>query len=587
MKKIFILMLTLTVSMLVSAQKKMTIKTGNGQTVEISCDGISPKEIAVASDGTVTFKMEMGKETTPNVKTEKSAKTAEIESEEADSTDTFVEVDSLVEARPQVTDSLETDALVADSLYGSDSQQTALGFIANTLAEELSPEYAAFEKEHEGTHPGTERELTKRLAKNFFSEEDVETADALATLFSGIRFTKDSTFIPTYEQRKPSPSLRVYDDIRLSGSLGQNISGISDAVAGEISEDDYGDDAENHNKIGGGVEYSRAYLLGKEIDGKWQQHPIGFGWSWGGLVSYSYEKEIGSYVNIMGKAGIQIGRDICVGVDALVGAGVTPYNTFISNGINYNTVNKSVWCFKYGVQLWGSLNFSKDTYTAFFGRYIRSVKPNEGDYTFSGDWEVELEDFDPSSWTVGLAVGYKFGTPEKLSPDKRLQASINTGYYFVGNKGMYVSTELERLTQVSKSTTLSYGLTAENAFDKKEKGGDCSSLMLSAGFNVCQPHNSWFWGAKIFGGVGEYPAINVGNVRGSYKVEDFCNKLCIKGALQLTTGFKIGKCSTIYCNLRAGYHSGQEMQFDNFDDASTENIKGFDLGAGLGCSFTF
>lgn len=149
-------------------------------------------------------------------------------------------------------------------------------------------------------------------------------------------------------------------------------------MANKISEEDYGDDTENEHKYGGGIKYSRVYMKGSIVDGQWKPNPARFAWSWGGLLSYSYEKEIGSYVNAMGKIGVQIGHEICTGVDALAGFGVTPYNTFITNNMNYNIVNKSVWGFKYGVQLWGSLNFSKDTYTAIYGRYIQSVKPADG-----------------------------------------------------------------------------------------------------------------------------------------------------------------------------------------------------------------
>ncbi|MBR1601172.1 MAG: hypothetical protein IJ677_06285 [Alphaproteobacteria bacterium] len=586
MKKNSILMLLLMVSAIASAQKKMTIKTGNGQTVEVSCDGISPKEIAVAPDGTVTFKLEKGEvENTPIV-TEKPAVTAEDESEAADSIDTFAEVDSLVEARPQVADSLNDDVLVADSLYGPDSQQTALGFIANTLAEELSPEYAAFEKEHEGTHPGTERELTKRLAKKFFNEDDVETADAIVTLFSGLRFTKDSTFVPTYEQRKPKPLMRKYDVIELSGSLGKDINSLSDAAAGKVKEDDYGDDAENHQKYGGGIKYSRVYIKGEEVDGVWKPNPLGFAYSWGGLVSFSHESKIGLYVDAMGKAGVQIGNDICFGVDALVGAGITPFNTFITNDMNHQIINKSVWCFKYGLQLWGSLNFSKDTYTAIYGRYINSVRPNDGEFNLPKDWEVVLEDFDPSSWTVGLAIGYKFGAYEPLSQDKRLQATLSTGYQICGNKGFSLSAEIDRLTQVSKSTNLTYGLAFENVFENSKRGGNMTSILFSGGFQVRQPQNSWFWGAKLLLGIGEYSVVNSGK-NDNYTYEDHSAKPCFKGALQLTSGFKIGKCSQILCNLRAGGHFVNSMKYEGFDESSTKNSVGFDLGASLGYNFTF
>jgi len=577
MKKIGILILLLAVSAIVSAQK-MTIKTGNGQTVEISCEGgLSPKEIAVAPDGSVIFKLGNSAKDSVAVIAENN-----IEPEEVDSVDSFVEVDSLSAETPILYAGAEAES---DSLTSS-SSTAGVAALANAIAEELSPEYAAFNKEHEGTHPASERELIKDVAKQFFNEDDVETVDAIATLFSGIRFTKDSTFVPTYEQRKPRPLTRTYDIIELSGSLGKNIDNLSNVAASEVNEEDYGDDAENNQKFGGGFKYSRVYIKGKEVDGKWQPNPLGFAWSWGGLVSFSHEKDIGSYFDAMGKVGVQIGNDICIGVDALVGSGITPFNTFLTNDMNHQVVNKSVWCFKYGVQVWGSLNFSKDTYTAIYGRYINSVRPNEGQYNLPKDWEVVLEDFDPSSWMVGLAVGYKFGAYEPLSQDKRLQANFSTGYQFLGNKGFSVSAEIDRLTQVSKSTHLTYGLAVENVFESSKRGGNMNSILLSGGFQVRQPQNSFFWGSKLLLGIGEYAVINSGETN-YYEYEDHCSKPCFKGALQLTTGFKVGKCSQISCNVRFGGHFTNSMKHDGFEESSTKNAIGFDLGATLGYNWTF
>lgn len=577
MKKICTMMLMLAVSVFASAQK-MTIKTGNGQTVEISCEGgLSPKEIAVAHDGSVIFKLGNSAKDSVAVIAENN-----IEPEEVDSVDSFVEVDSLSAETPILYAGAEAES---DSLTSS-SSTAGVAALANAIAEELSPEYAAFNKEHEGTHPASERELVKNVAKQFFNEDDVETVDAIATLFSGIRFTKDSTFVPTYEQRKPRPLTRTYDIIELSGSLGKDINSLSDAAAGKVKEDDYGDDAENHQKYGGGIKYSRVYIKGEEVDGVWKPNPLGFAYSWGGLISFSHESEIGLYVDAMGKAGIQIGNDICFGVDALVGAGITPFNTFITNDMNHQIINKSVWCFKYGLQLWGSLNFSKDTYTAIYGRYINSVRPNDGQYNLPKDWEVVLEDFDPSSWMVGLAVGYKFGAYEPLSQDKRLQASFSTGYQFLGNKGFSISAEIDRLTQVSKSTHLTYGLAVENVFESSKRGGNMNSILLSGGFQVRQPQNSFFWGSKLLLGIGEYAVINSGETN-YYEYEDHCAKPCFKGALQLTTGFKVGKCSQISCNVRFGGHFTNSMKHDGFEESSTKNAIGFDLGATLGYNWTF
>ena len=427
----------------------------------------------------------------------------------------------------------------------------------------------------------------KRIAKNYINEDVVEAADLFGQLFGSIRFTKDATFAPKYAMRKAKPEWRAYDIVELSGNLGKDISSVSDDMASRITEKDYGDDTENEKKYGGGIKYSRTYIRGTIEDGEWKPNPIGFAISWGGLFSYSYEQGAGSFVNAMGKVGVQIGHDICFGVDALYGVGIVPYKTFITNDINHNTVSKNAWCFKYGVEGWGSLNFSGDTYTAVYGRYITSIRPATGKYELSKGWEVLYEDFDPSCWEIGLAVGYKFGAPKALSQEKRLRVNISTGYNFTGNKGIFVATEIERFSQVSKSTFLSYGLRVEDAFGRDEKGGDMTSFLLSGGLHVGQPYNFWFWGTKLLGGVGEYPVVNIAR-HDNYEVKDYATQLCFRTALQLSGGIRLGKCNTVYCGVRVGGHFGKAITFENFDeDTKVENLSGFDLGVSLGYSLTF
>ena len=185
MKKMKILMLMLTVSVLASAQK-MTIKTVNGQVVEISCEGgLKPQAVSVAADGTVTFKMNEA-ETVAEANKEIAEEKTDVE---ADSVDTLEAVDSL-----ETPATAEEVALTADSL--SSVPQSGIGFLAESIAGELSPEYAPFVKKHEGMHPGTEGALVKKLATNIVGEEAVETVGFLGTLFGNLRFTKDSTFVP-------------------------------------------------------------------------------------------------------------------------------------------------------------------------------------------------------------------------------------------------------------------------------------------------------------------------------------------------------------------------------------------------------
>ena len=562
-------MLLWSVTIMVSAQK-MTIRTGNGNTVEVSCDGMTPKEIAVAPDGTVTFKMVQ-----PEVA---EVAPVSVESEEvADSVDTFEPTDSLTEMH-------ETEA---ENNLVEDNQQSTLGFLANAIAEELDPEYAAFNKEYGNTHPKNEKEVVETFAKGLVGEDIVEKADFLSSLFGCIRFTSDSTFKPQYEQRKLRKSLRAYNILELEGSFGKNIMGLTGEAAAKVNEDDYGDDTENENKFGAGIKYSRVYMPGTETNGEWKPNNLGFAYSWGGLLTYSHESDMGSYLNAFGKVGVQIGQDIVIGADALIGCGVTPYNTFYTNCINYSVLNKSAFCFKYGVQVWGSLNFSKDTYTSVYGRYIRQVNPSKALETLPDEWNEIVEDFDPSSWSIGLAVGYKFGAPQIPSTDKRLQASFNTGYQLLGSqKGWLVGAELERITKVSPSTELSYGLAIEQLQDSEAEQKKHTSLLFSAGFKVGQPFNKWFWGAKLYGGVGDY-AVDFTSIKSGVEFTSISKKLCVKTGLQLNAGFKIGKCSEVFASCRGMYHFGQPIALDGLDDSSYENLKGFELDSRFGYKFTF
>ena len=601
MKRIITLTLLLSATMIASAQK-MTIKTASGQTVEISCDGMMPAEVQVEGDK-VTFKMnntaeaateapkaevaetEMTENSTSAAKSETAPETTEVPKAEVSEAPTENATmdgekaeDTVENSLAQAKDSVDS-APSANSLVGT--KQSLVGMLANGLAEELSPEYKAFNEEHANDNP---QEVLPKLAKNLVGEKTYEDISFLASLFKGLRFTKDSTFVPTYEQRKPKPAWRHYDVVELSGSFGRNIEGISDAMAEKVSEADYGDDTENENKFGGGIKYSRVYLKGTETDGKWQPNKLGFAWSWGGLIDYSYEKDMGSHISAMGKVGVQIGHDIVIGIDGLLGGGVTPYNTFYTNGVNHSLLKKSAFCLKYGVQLWGSLNFTKDTYTAIYGRYIRSAEPSSAVANLPKGWEMIVEDFDPSSWGVGLAVGYKFGAPEALSTDKRLQTSFSTGFQFIGKqKGLLVSSELERLTKVSHSTSLNYGLSVEQLFDHKER---FSSVLLSAGFKVNQPENPWFWGAKLYGGVGDYTVTFSGDAEDA-SMANASKKLCGKAALQLSGGFKLGKLSELFAACRFGGHIGKSIKLEGLNDSEYGNLNGFEADARLGYRYTF
>ena len=214
MKKYLILMFLL--SMAVGASAQLTIKTGNGKTVEIDFHG-APVEVIVVNDSIILR-----------------ARNDKVES--GDSVGIIKPAGDVANAKDEPIDSADVAPSSPESTaFGASPKQTTLGMLANSLAEGISPEYAEFNKEHEGAQPTSEKEVVKNIAKEFVNEDVVETADFLTTLFGSLRLSKDSTFVPVYEQRKPKKSVRAYNIIELEGHLGKNISQISDMTASQMT----------------------------------------------------------------------------------------------------------------------------------------------------------------------------------------------------------------------------------------------------------------------------------------------------------------------------------------------------------------
>lgn len=560
-----------------SAQK-MTIKTANGQTVEIICEGVAPTEVVVVRDS-IIFK----------VPSQVTASNENINAEKKDTT--LVEADTLnVVEKPMMIDEEEVvqeiDSLITDSLDFA-SSSSIVAELAQALAEEYVPGYTEAEEKAKALENVSGKDVVKGIAAQFVGKETVETIDFWGTVLGDL-CARDTTFVPQYEQRKPKKrSWKAYSVVDLEGSFGQNIEGVSDAVAARVNSDDYGDDTENENKYGGGAKFSRVYISGREKDGKFVPNRLGIAWSWGGLLAYSYEPDMGSYFNTMGKIGFQMGQDIVVGVDGLVGCGVTPYNTFYTNYMNHSVLNKSAFCFKYGVQVWASLNFTRDVYTSFYGRYVYSVKPSLASDNLPEGWELVVEDFDPSSWTVGLAVGYKFGAPETPSQDKRLRATLSSGYQFLGNqKGMIVAGEFDRFTHIASRAYLSTGVAVEKMYDQNKDRGGYASVLLALGLKIHSPYNRWFWETKFYGGMGDYAVTFSGENQG-YDFSQSAKKLSVKAALQLGGGLRIGKCNELFGSCRLGYHFGKSLEMEGFEETSYENLKGFEGDFRLGYRYTF
>jgi hypothetical protein len=396
----------------------------------------------------------------------------------------------------------------------------------------------------------------------------------------------DSTkYIPQYPKRKWKwPS---YTRLSLSGIFGQDFGGDDNEGVEEIDSENYGTDPENSKNFGGSAEISQVFLKGRyDEDGKFIPNPLNFAWSVGALFAMDHQKDFGWSWDLLAKFGIQAGKGLTLGADALIGGGGTKYAIYSTNGVDYRVVYHDQWCFKAGVQGWISMNDDGTTSTRLFARIVKSFEPSSIHNTPTAPgWKNVYVDFDDGSWQVGFAVDYKFGFKPKLE-DKRLLASVSTGYNLFGaDKGLVMLYELEKVTQISPMLRFMYGL----GYEQSLSGEQLQSFTLGGGWLFkLKPKQKFSYLAKVFAGLGEYMVDkNCISENKDFKMADTkVRQLCPKIGVHLGIAYQT-KCSTFTLGLRGAFHKGLDTEYEGYETAETTNLSGFELTPMFGYSLNF
>ena len=396
----------------------------------------------------------------------------------------------------------------------------------------------------------------------------------------------DSTkYIPQYPKRKWKwPS---YTRLSLSGIFGQDFGGDDNEGVEEIDSENYGTDPENSKNFGGSAEISQVFLKGRyDEDGKFIPNPLNFAWSVGALFAMDHQKDFGWSWDLLAKFGIQAGKGLTLGADALIGGGGTKYAIYSTNGVDYRVVYHDQWCFKAGVQGWISMNDDGTTSTRLFARIVKSFELSSIHNTPTAPgWKNVYVDFDDGSWQVGFAVDYKFGFKPKLE-DKRLLASVSTGYNLFGaDKGPVMLYELEKVTQISPMLRFMYGL----GYEQSLSGEQLQSFTLGGGWLFkLKPKQKFSYLAKVFAGLGEYMVDkNCISEDKDFKMADTkVRQLCPKIGVHLGIAYQT-KCSTFTLGLRGAFHKGLDTEYEGYETAETTNLSGFELTPMFGYSLNF
>ena len=527
--------------------QKISITTSNGTKYDIECDG-KPANIIIIKDS-VILKMNEKQKCLP-VTVDRDT----VNIEENDSIDTFVEVST------EEVDSVSNDSVAVDPANWVDA-----------LVQEYIPEYGQFTQEALSSNK-TALEAVEDAARPIVGEKTIDQINevgAFATAFSWL-FKPKPGFVPNYPQRRiKNDTKRTYTDLKIFASMGKNFNSFLEDRDPQISSN-YEVDTDNNANYGASFQLTRQTCHG-DVDSKGQWVPRPYRLYWGGLVAVDFEKDLGMSADMMLTVGFSIGNEICLDIGGLAGATFDPYNTFLSDGINYMTVTQKRLCFGLGVQACLSLNFSKDVYTGFWVRDIYSMAPANGNFRLQQGWQVEYDDFNHSGAKLGVFLGYKLGAPQPLSRDKRLRFTVTPGYQFAGaSHGSLLAFELERQTQMSPRWTFNYGLEYSRLFVREGKPYD--AFMLSAGLErsfESMPRLSLE--GKLYAGFGECHSSTVITTQ-TTQLEDISPRICFKGALQLGCQYRIAKTSFLSLTCRLGHHVGKKGVIESDNDTNGDGV---------------
>lgn len=398
-----------------------------------------------------------------------------------------------------------------------------------------------------------------------------------------------SKFIPEYPKRKWKwlDKTTSYSTLEASGIFGKDYGGDDEEGAEDINEEDYGSDLKDNYNIGGSLKFSQVFIPGRyKADGTFVPNNLNFGWSIGGLFEFGNEKDYGWSTNLMTKIGIQAGNGITMGIDALIGAGSTPYRIYSTDGIDYRVITHNQWCFKYGLNAWLSMNYGSNTYTSLFARIVKSTEPKSiREHPTASGWHNTYVDFDDAGWRVGFAVGYKFGYKADIK-SKRLQGTFGVGYDLCSHgRGTEAFYDLDRLNMVSPTLDFLYGV----GYSRTLGSDQLNSLVLNAGWVFkLKPEQKLSYLVKFYAGAGEYMVGKhcVSADRGFDLSYDNIRQVAITGGVKLGLTFKFGG-NALNAYVRGGYHYAYDTTYEGFSEAESSKLRGVDIVPTLAYSYRF
>ena len=393
---------------------------------------------------------------------------------------------------------------------------------------------------------------------------------------------------PVYKPRKWKwlKNCKSYLTAEFSGIFGKDFGDSDNSQEAEkITSDDYGTDPENEFNYGMSAKISQVFVPGfYDENGKFTPNRLNFAWSLGALVAMDWQKDFGWSYDFLAKVGIQAGEGITLGVDGLIGTGITPYAIYSTNSLDHRVIFHNQWCFKYGLQAWLSMNYGGSTYTSLFARIVHSVAPSSVyNHPTAKGWENTFVDFDNGSWQVGFAVGYTFGHHETLK-DKRLIATLSTGVNLIEkNHEAEALIELEKFNNVSSTLDFIYGLGYGSSLGKNK----LQSFTLGGGWRKKFSTNFSAL-AKMYAGIGEYMIEK--HIADKEHLFNMTNaevkQLCLKAGLQLSAGYQLG-CWNLSVGLRGGYHFGKQPATEGYSTVEYKGLRGFELMPTFGASLNF
>lgn len=265
--------------------------------------------------------------------------------------------------------------------------------------------------EHRFADSATELEAMEVLWQKF-SEYDAEAQNEERIL----------TEVPVMGKTKFTRRHYITQRLEISVIGGTDIKdGEGSSVKNDYDSPEDGDKSKPGFNWGLNFGYSLVFAPGRVEGNKLYLNRFGIAYSTGLIASFDKQDKYGTTCDFLLKLGIEAGHGhpMGIGFDLLVGTGKSAgeYNFTLedneaapnNNEPEEMNVPYTMWCFKYGAQLWLRSNLLrakvKNTDVRLFARYVYSKNPENEDELFRDgifcDWHEE-------GWSFGMTFCYTF-----------------------------------------------------------------------------------------------------------------------------------------------------------------------------------